>query len=111
MGKRDIQTVDTAGNERSWPSRCRLCSPKWRSISWDRRISSIHAFCLLCNPRITDVLITISDDPKVIFLPTPRSGVISKCRGLSQSMKIGYVTDDFGTKVWDAMSPIAGIVL
>jgi len=30
---------------------------------------------------------------------------------VSQGMKIGYVTDYFGKKLWDATSPIAGIVL
>ena len=30
---------------------------------------------------------------------------------VSQGMKIGYVTDYFGEKVWDATSPIAGVVL
>ena len=30
---------------------------------------------------------------------------------VSQGMKIGYVTDYFGKKVWDAASPIAGVVL
>ena len=30
---------------------------------------------------------------------------------VSQGMKIGYVTDYFGKKVWDATSPIAGVVL
>jgi hypothetical protein len=30
---------------------------------------------------------------------------------VSKDMKIGYVTDYFGKKLWDATSPIAGIVL
>ncbi|SPE41828.1 Succinylglutamate desuccinylase/aspartoacylase [Candidatus Sulfopaludibacter sp. SbA3] len=30
---------------------------------------------------------------------------------VSQGMKIGYVTDYFGRKVWDATAPIAGVVL
>ncbi|HUI58407.1 MAG TPA: M14 family metallopeptidase [Bryobacteraceae bacterium] len=30
---------------------------------------------------------------------------------VSQGMRIGYVTDYFGKKVWDATSPIAGVVL
>jgi predicted deacylase len=30
---------------------------------------------------------------------------------VSQGMKIGYVTDYFGKKIWDATSPIAGVVL
>jgi hypothetical protein len=30
---------------------------------------------------------------------------------VSQGMKIGYVTDYFGGKVWDAASPVAGVVL
>lgn len=30
---------------------------------------------------------------------------------VSQGMKIGYVTDYFGKKVWDATAPIAGVVL
>jgi uncharacterized protein len=30
---------------------------------------------------------------------------------VSQGMRIGYVTDYFGKKVWDATSPIDGIVL
>jgi uncharacterized protein len=30
---------------------------------------------------------------------------------VSQGMKIGYVTDYFGKKVWDATSPLAGVVL
>jgi len=30
---------------------------------------------------------------------------------LSQGMKIGYVTDYFGKRIWDATSPIAGVVL
>ena len=30
---------------------------------------------------------------------------------VSQGMKIGYVTDYFGKKVWDVTSPIAGVVL
>jgi predicted deacylase len=32
-------------------------------------------------------------------------------RYVSQGMKIGYVTDYFGNKIWDATSPIAGVVL
>jgi predicted deacylase len=30
---------------------------------------------------------------------------------VSQGMKIGYVTDYFGKKVWDATAPVAGVVL
>ncbi len=30
---------------------------------------------------------------------------------VSQGMKIGYVTDYFGKKIWDATAPIAGVVL
>ena len=30
---------------------------------------------------------------------------------VSQGMRIGYVTDYFGKKIWDAASPIAGVVL
>src|SRR5579863_4504044 len=30
---------------------------------------------------------------------------------VSQGMKIGYVTDYFGKRIWDATSPIAGVVL
>ena len=30
---------------------------------------------------------------------------------VSQGMRIGYVTDYFGKKIWDATSPIAGVVL
>jgi len=30
---------------------------------------------------------------------------------VSQGMRIGYVTDYFGKKIWDATSPVAGVVL
>jgi len=30
---------------------------------------------------------------------------------VSQGMKIGYMTDYFGKKIWDATAPIAGVVL
>jgi uncharacterized protein len=30
---------------------------------------------------------------------------------VSQGMKIGYVTDYFGKKIWDATAPVAGVVL
>ena len=30
---------------------------------------------------------------------------------VSQGMKIGYVSDYFGKKLWDATAPVAGVVL
>lgn len=54
---------------------------------------------------ISSVSNVISDIDGVFYpLVSPEAYV-------SQGMRIGYVTDYFGRKVWDATSPIAGVVL
>jgi uncharacterized protein len=52
---------------------------------------------------------------RVSIVASDRDGVFYPLVGpeayVSQGMKIGYVTDYFGKKVWEATSPIAGVVL
>jgi len=52
---------------------------------------------------------------RVSTLTSDRDGVFYPAVGpdeyVSQGMKIGYVTDYFGREVWEARSPVAGVVL
>jgi uncharacterized protein len=49
---------------------------------------------------------TVASELDGIFYP-----LIGPEAYVSQGMKIGYVTDYFGKKVWDAISPVDGVVL
>ena len=58
------------------------------------------------NPVWLDQIVDIESDLEGIFYPLVKRGTY-----VQQGMMIGYVTDYFGKKVWDATSPIAGVVL
>jgi predicted deacylase len=69
--------------------------------------------------RMLDGKVTPMEHPlwlsRVSVLSSEIDGVFYPLVGpeayVSQGMKIGYVTDYFGKKIWDATAPIAGVVL
>jgi predicted deacylase len=48
----------------------------------------------------------VASDRDGIFFP-----LVSPEAYVKQGMRIGYMTDYFGNKVWDVLSPLSGVVI
>jgi predicted deacylase len=58
------------------------------------------------NPVWLDQIVDIESDLEGIFYPLVKRGTY-----VQQGMKIGYVTDYFGKTIFDARTPVSGVVL
>ena len=58
------------------------------------------------HPLWISRITTVTSETEGVFYP-----LVGPDAYVSQGMKIGYVTDYFGRKVWDATAPSAGVVL
>ena len=58
------------------------------------------------NPLWLSRVVMMTSDLDGVFYP-----LVGPEAYVSQGMKIGYVTDYYGKKVWDATAPISGVVL
>jgi hypothetical protein len=58
------------------------------------------------HPVWIEKVVSLTSEQAGIFYPLVKRGTY-----VEQGMKVGYVTDYFGQTVFDARSPVAGVVL